>query len=236
MVRLATLKLRIRNSPRSSIGCSARASQTMKRAKQTHPGEQRDPDQRVAPAVGRLLDQGEDGAAEAQRREQDPDPVDATVGVGIAALANRVQGERHGDGDQRQVDPEDPAPGERRDQRAAAGRAEHGRDPGPGGPGADRLAPCLALEGRRDDRQRAGHQQRPGDPLQGAGADQELVGGGDRAERRGRRRTRSARRRTSAGGRTGRPSSRPPASARPAPAGRPRPPTAARRGRHRAPR
>ena len=71
------------------------------------------------------------------------------------------------------------------DQGAAAGRPEHGRDPGPGGPGPDRLAARGALEGGGDDRQRAGHQQRPGDPLQGAGADQELVGGGDRAEDRG---------------------------------------------------
>ena len=71
------------------------------------------------------------------------------------------------------------------DQGAAAGRAEHGRDPGPGGPGADRLAPRRALEGGGDDRQRARHQQRPGDSLQGAGADQELDRGRDRAERRG---------------------------------------------------
>ena len=33
-------------------------------------GDQRHPDHRVAPAVGRLLDQGEDGPAEADRREQ----------------------------------------------------------------------------------------------------------------------------------------------------------------------
>ena len=115
----------------------------------------------------------------------DPGPVDAEEGVLVAALLDRVQGERDGRRDQRQVDPEDRPPGGEADQGAAAGRADHGRDPGPGRPGADRLAARLALEGRGDDRQRAGHQQRPGDPLQGAGADQELVGRGDRAERRG---------------------------------------------------
>ena len=79
------------------------------------------------------------------------------------------------------------------DQGAAAGRPEHGRDPGPGGPGADRLAARLAGEGRGDDRQRAGDEQRAGDPLQGAGADQELVGRRDRAERSRWRRRRPGR-------------------------------------------
>ena len=148
-------------------------------------GDQRHPDQRVAPAVGRLLDQGEDRAAEARGREPDPGPVDAAKGIGIAALLDRAQGEHHGDRDQRQVDPEDRPPGEQPDQGAAAGRPEHGRDPGPGGPGADRLAALGALEGGGDDRQRARHQQRPGDPLQGPGADQELDRGRDRAEHRG---------------------------------------------------
>ena len=36
-----------------------------------------------------------------------------------------------------------------------------------------------------DERQRARHEQRPGDPLQGAGADQELGRGRDRAQHRG---------------------------------------------------
>lgn len=148
-------------------------------------GEQRHQHQRVAPAVGRLLDQGEDRAAEADRGEHDSQPVDAPVGVGIAALRHRAQAEPDGRRDQRQVDPEDRPPGEEADQGAAAGRAEDGGDPGPGGPGADRLAARLALEGGGDDRQRARHQQRPGDALQGAGADQELVAGSDRAEGRG---------------------------------------------------
>ena len=155
MVRLATAKLRIRNRPRSSIGWRARASQSEEEGEAGDAGDQRHPDQRVAPAVGRLLDQGEDRAAEPGGREHDPEPVDAAEGVGVAALLDRVQGERDRDRDQRQVDPEDRPPGERLDQGAAAGRAEHGRDPGPGGPGADRLAALRALEGGGDDRQRA---------------------------------------------------------------------------------
>ena len=47
------------------------------------------------------------------------------------------------------------------------------------------LAALLALEGGGDDRQRPGHEQRPGDPLQRPRADQELLARGERAEDRG---------------------------------------------------
>ena len=158
----------------------------MKRREADDPGDHRQPDHRVAPASRRLLDQGEGRATEADRREQDSEPVDAEEGVLVAALLDGVEGERHRGRDQRDVDPEDRPPRDEADQSTASGRAEHGRDPRPRRPGADRATAGLAREGRRDDRQRAGDQERPGDPLQGAGADQELRAGGDRAERRGR--------------------------------------------------
>ena len=140
MVRLATQKLRIRKSDEVEHRVAGARLVEDEEGEAGDAGDHRHPDDRVAPAVGRLLDQGEDRAGETGGRERDAEPVDAAEGLGVAALAHRVQGQRHGDGDQRDVDPEDRPPGERLDQGAAAGRPEHGRDPGPGGPGADRLA------------------------------------------------------------------------------------------------
>ena len=56
--------------------------------------DHRHPDQRVAPAVRRLLDQGEDRAAEPERPRADAEPVDPAERVRVAALLDRVEGER----------------------------------------------------------------------------------------------------------------------------------------------
>ena len=42
------------------------------------------------------------------------------------------------------------------------------------GPHAERAAAFLALEARRDDRERSGHDERAGGPLQHAGDDEDL--------------------------------------------------------------
>ncbi len=133
-------KLRILNRPRSSIGWRARASWTRKSAKQATPttiGTQTIGSPQ--PWVGCSI-RAKTGPPRPTAESADAGPVDAAEGVRVAALLDRVQGQRHGRRDQRQVDPEDRPPGEQPDQGAAAGRADHGRDPGPGGPGADRLA------------------------------------------------------------------------------------------------
>ena len=231
---LTALKLCERNSSRGSIGARARDSHQTKTAEADHPADQRAPDHRRREALQRLLDQREHRPGEAERRERDPDAVDPVHGIGVGALVDRAQREPDRDRDQRQVDPEDPAPVEL-DQQATAGRADQGRDPRPRRPQPDRATARLALEGRGEDRQRARDQQRAGHPLQRPGSDQRLVGGRDRAQDRGRPRTRRARSRTSAGGRTGRRASRRRAAARPAPACRPRRSTAGRRARCRDP-
>jgi len=132
------------------------------------------------------VDEAVQRAGEARRGEQHAGDVDAGEGLGVARLLDHAQRQRHRRRDQRDVDPEDRPPGDQPDQRATARRAEDGGDPGPRGPGADRLPARLALEGGGDDRQRPRHQQRPGDPLQRPRADQELLARGERAEDRGR--------------------------------------------------
>ena len=142
-------------------------------------------DHGIAPAMGRLLDQRKHRQAEAHRGGQDPEPVDVAIGIGIDALAHETLREPHRQQDQRHVDQEDRAPGDRLDQRAAAGGPDHRRDPGPGGPGADRLAALGALEGGREDRQGSRHQQGAGEPLQAARGDQNPAARRDAAEDRG---------------------------------------------------
>ena len=233
MVRLATQKLRMRKRRELEHRVAGAGLVDDEEGEAGDADDQRRPDDRVAPAAGRLLDQGEDRAAEPGRRERDSRPVDAAEGVGVAALFDRVQGQGHRGRDQRQVDPEDRPPGERLDQRPSSGRAEHGGDPGPGGPGADRLAPRGVP---RRWRRRSPASPAPAVPLRSpAGRGRRS---GPRPWARSRRATRwrqrrSGRRRTSADGRTGRRASRRPAAARPGSACRPRPPTAARPARRR---
>ncbi len=80
---------------------------------------------------------------------------------------------RHGD-----VEQEDRAPVEPRQQQAAAQRAEADADCGERRPDPDRLAALLAREDVRDDRQRRGHDQCPSNTHGSADGDQ-LVRGVD---------------------------------------------------------
>ena len=156
MVRLATAKLRMRN--RREVEHRVAGARLV----EDEEGEAGDRRRPAAPRPAGRPSRG--SAARSGRRPGPPSPAAESAipsqsmprkASGSRLSSHRVQGERHGDRDQRDVDPEDRPPGERLDQGAAAGRAEHGRDPGPGGPGADRLAARRALEGGGDDRQRA---------------------------------------------------------------------------------
>ena len=149
------------------------------------PGGERRPDHGIAEASLRLLDQGEHRPRQAERREGDPGPVDAGHRVGVAALGDRVEGDRGRRRAYGEVDPEDPAPGELADQEPGERRPHHGGDAGPRGPRADGPPAPLAVEGRRDDRQRARDEQRAAQPLDGSGRDERLVAGRQGAERRG---------------------------------------------------
>ena len=169
----AKLKLRRRKRPSGSIGCGARSSQTRNSREDRDAAEQRATRMSgIGEAALRLLDQGEHGPGEPERAEHAAEHVDAGPGAGrlrrgtaTSTSAERGEHERH-------VDQEDPAPGAERDEPAADERADHERDPGPGRPGADRGAALLALEGRRDRRERRRGEQRARDPLQRAGDDQ----------------------------------------------------------------
>ncbi len=75
-------------------------------------------------------------------------------------------------------------------------------------PGADRPGAVLRPEGRLQDGEAAGGQQRAADALQGAGQHEGHERGGDGAEQRGGREPARRRRRRPGGGRTGRRASR----------------------------
>ena len=167
---LATAKLRTRNSDRGSIGARAVASRTRNSREAGDAGEQRDQHQRIRPAIASAARSGRrPGRPGRAPRGRRPGQSMPRHGVGIAALGDRVQREQQRGHDQRHVDPEDEAPGERLGEQAAGRRPGDRRDPAPGGPGADRPSPRLALEGRGDDRQRARDQQGAGEALQRPG-------------------------------------------------------------------
>ena len=105
-------------------------------------------------------------------------PVDSVVARLLDVADGRPQRER----EQRDVDEERDPPAGRVDERAADDRAEHGqgrrgRRPDAEGPGARD-----AVEGVRDERERAGDEQRPGRPLDQAEDDQPFERRGEAAQ------------------------------------------------------
>ena len=89
-------------------------------------------------------------------------------GAGTPRLSARRRGGECRDGEtERDVDPEDPVPAERLDEHTAEQRAERHAEPGDRRPEAEREAPPLRREGRREQGQREGHQQRGADALDG---------------------------------------------------------------------
>ena len=120
---------------------------------------------RAAPAVRPLLDQARRPCpARPTRPEDGAEDVDPTAHPVIGLLEREHQHE--GDRDRDHVDHEDPAPRQRVDEDPADHRSGDHRDARPRRPTADRLRLGRSLEGRDDDRQRTGHQQRAGDALQ----------------------------------------------------------------------
>ena len=111
--------------------------------------------------------------------------------LGAAALGDPGEHERHGEQADRDVDPEDPLPGEALGDGAADHRAARDREAGEALQRADRRAAALGREGGADERQRERHHERGAGALDGAGGDQR-----SRRRARARRRPRRARRAT----------------------------------------
>ncbi len=86
---------------------------------------------------------------------------------------------------QRDVDQEHQPPAHGVDQPAAEERPDRTGDARQTGPGADRLAPVVGMEGGGDDRQAAGHEQRSADALDRPRRDQQPGGRRHPAQHRG---------------------------------------------------
>ena len=127
----------------------------------------------ICPRLLLAADHAEGESADRERGDERAEPVEAPVAGRVARLRDVAQGEQR-DEDERHVDEERCAPADRIDEDASGDRTEDhegggGRRPDPEGAG-----PLLALERVRDDRQRAGHEQRAGRSLEQAGDDQQL--------------------------------------------------------------
>ena len=119
-----------------------------------------------------MFDQREDRPAESEGAQGGADPVDASVGAALVALAEGVE-EPQGDADRYDVDDEREPPRQVVDEDAAdEGPDDHGAG-GHGRPDADRPAAHRAVEARGDERQRAGNEERARRTLHGAGDDQD---------------------------------------------------------------
>ena len=155
------------------------------RREHQHARDERDADERVAPAEHRLLDQPERDPRQAERAQQRAGHVQRRPALPrIAGLGHVAPRQRQRDQHERDVDREHPAPRDRVDDLAADQRPGEVADAAPGGPGADRRAALGLGEDRDDDRERGRRQQRARDPLQRARDDQQLDGRRQRAEQR----------------------------------------------------
>jgi hypothetical protein len=154
------------------------------RREQRDPRDQRDVDERVAPAVGLLLDQREHRAAEPERHEQRTEVVDSLRRLLVDALAHARAREHERGEDERHVDREDPAPRDVLDDGAATERADDEGDAGPCRPGADRRAALVTRERRGDQCEARGHEQRARRALERPRCDQQLGARRHRAEQR----------------------------------------------------
>ena len=154
-------------------------------AEQRHAGESRRPDLRAAPADDRLADQREHRPGQTEEGQHGAQPVHAgarRAAARAAGTAPKISSER--DDDERDVDREDQPPRDRIDEIAADERADHGRDPGPGRPRADRRAALAGRERGDDERERARGEQRAERALQRAAGDQQLDARRDGAQHR----------------------------------------------------
>ena len=186
MVRLATQKLRIRNSASSSIGWRARASRSDEEREAGDPGER---------AAARRAGRPSRGSAARSARRPGRRGPPRRAGCPARSTPWKASGSRLS-ATARRVSATVKAISGMFSQKIARQESASTSAPPPAGPittaipvqavqvptAWPRAAPSKVAATKR---QRARHEQRPGDPLQGAGADQELDRGRERAEDRG---------------------------------------------------
>jgi len=140
----------------------------------TNAGEQHDrgdeegDDQRAGEAALVGLDEPVDQAGQGRTEHDEPGPVGpgAATGLGLRDLRGDDHDRDHAD---RQVDQEDPAPGQRRGQQPAQQRADRDGEPGDRAPDAERRAALPTAERACQQSQRHREHDRPADTLQATG-------------------------------------------------------------------
>ena len=122
--------------------------------------DQRNEDDGAAPAMVRLLNEGEHDASKPQRAQPRADEIDPSA-VDPCRPRHRGANQRQRHEDKRHVHREDPAPGTQIDDKAPRKRPHDRRDPSPGCPRPDRGTTLSGAERGNDDRKRTRRNQRP---------------------------------------------------------------------------
>ena len=144
----------------------ARAALDQHPQRQQHRGGDQAADHdRVVPAADAAARDAEHEAGEADDEGDRAEHVVAAHGVGFGELAQDQRAPGGAGERERDVEPEDPVPGDR-DERAAEHRAEHEPDRGDHRVGAHRQAEFLLGEGVGDERGGVGEQEGRADALQ----------------------------------------------------------------------
>ena len=182
---LAAARVRFLKMPSGRSGAGERQLDHEERAEQRRGGREQGERGRVAPArIGRA-GHGVHEQHQARGHGDRTRDVEVTVGDVGPALAQEERRRRDHDDADRDVQEEDPRPREVGREHAAeqhAGRAAAARGRAPDAEGAVALAPLG--EGRDQDRERGGGQQRAAESLQRAEDDQRLLGPRDAAQER----------------------------------------------------
>ncbi len=131
---------------------------------------------RGRPAPARHLDEGVDHPRQTDGDRRGAGQVEPRPVVGLATLRHVPHRERDRDGGDRHVDEEHPPPRDGVDEPAAEERTDRRRDPRQARPGPHRPTPVLAPHDGVDERQAAGHQQRPTQTLDQPRRDQREPG------------------------------------------------------------
>ena len=160
---------RFRNRSSGTSGCGRRAIRIGKATSDTTPIAMAIQAAGVRPLVGLAADDPEREAADGERRDGSPEPVEPAGRFLVARFLDVADGRPQREREQRDVDQERDPPARRVDEGAADDRPEHrqgrrGRRPDAEGPGASD-----AVEGVGDERERARDEERAGRPLDRGG-------------------------------------------------------------------
>ena len=138
------------------------------------------------PALLRRLDEPVDERDQARGHRDGSGYVEGLVRLLVLRLRDVAEREHEGGDPDRDVDEEDPGPGEEVGEDPAEQEADCAAARGDRAPDAHRLRPLLALrEGGGHDRERRGRDERRPEALEPAGEDQELGRGREPVQERG---------------------------------------------------